>query len=88
MSDRCPACGASLVSEPLKCLHCHWHLISLREWRSLPPDQQGYTLYMQGSWPTSPLRGVKNPYARDTPAWNKFREGAQRAVLEAQDGEE
>ncbi len=88
----CPACGGGLVSEPinapLRCKHCHWHLISLADWRTLPPFQQGYTLYMQGAWPTSELTREKNPYGEGTPQWTKFRQGEQCAMRDAQDGEE
>lgn len=88
----CPACHATLVSEPdgasLHCPACRWHLITLKEWRELPPLQQGYALYMQSSWPTSELAKVENPYAANTPAWRAFRDGERRATLSAQDGEE
>jgi hypothetical protein len=88
----CPSCGAGLVSEPIgfpfKCKSCGWHLITQKEWKKLPPFNQGHALYMQGSWPTSELKGVKNPYAEGTPAWTAFREGEQRAMLSALDGEE
>jgi hypothetical protein len=88
----CPACGAGLVSEPigapLRCKHCSWHLVTLAAWKKLPPFRQGYELYMQGSWPTSELSRVKNPYAEGTPECTEFRCGEQRATLNAQDGEE
>lgn len=94
MTDRhyCPACGAGLVSEPigapLKCKHCGWHLITLAAWKALPPFDQGYSLYMQGSWQTSELAKAENPYAEGTTEWTAFREGRQRAMLDVQDGEE
>lgn len=88
----CPACGAGLVSEPigapLKCKHCGWHLISLEAWRKLTPFSQGYALYMQASWPTSPLANVTNPYLQGSSDWDAFRGGEQRGALDAQDGEE
>lgn len=88
----CPACGAGLVSEPigapLRCKHCDWHLVTLAEWQQLPPHDQGYLLYAQGSWPTSELTSVKNPHEAGSAAWKAFREGARRATLNAQDGEE
>lgn len=91
-SHYCPSCDAGLVSEPidtpLRCKKCGWHLITLDAWRKLPPFRQGYALYAQGSWPTSELRGKKIPYAEGTPEWAAFREGEQRATLDAQDGEE
>lgn len=90
-SPNCPACGAALVSEPadasLRCTRCSWRLISREEWKALPPLSQGYALYMQGSWPTSELKGETNPYAKDSPKWIKFQQGQQRAVLDAQDSE-
>ena len=93
-SDRhyCPACGAGLVSEPisapLRCKHCGWHLVSRAEWQKLAPFRQGYIFYMQASWWTSELKDEGNPYAEGTPQWTAFREGEQRAMLSAQDGEE
>lgn len=88
----CPACGAGLVSEPagapLSCRGCDWRLIMLSEWRMLKPFHQGFALYMQASWPTSPLAKEKNPYVEGTLKWTAFRQGEQRAMLEAQDGEE
>jgi ribosomal protein S27AE len=88
----CPSCGAGLVSKPpgmrLRCEHCGWHLVTLREWRKLSPFQQGYTLYAQESWPRSELAGKKNPHAEGSPAWTAFRQGEQRAVQDAQDSEE
>jgi hypothetical protein len=88
----CPSCGAGLVSEPigapLRCKHCGWHLVSLDAWRDLPPFRQGYAFYMQSSWPTSELANVKNPHEEGTVAWTAFRDGEQRAAIDAQDGEE
>ena len=88
----CPACGAGLVSEPigtsLRCKHCSWHLVSIDAWRKLSPFRQGYTLYAQGSWPTSELARAKNPYEEGTPAWTQFRHGEHRAAINTQDGEE
>ncbi len=92
MSHRCPSCGAGVVSEPidapLRCKHCGWRLVTRAEWKKLPPFRQGYALYAQGSWPTSELADVKNPYVEGTPQWTAFREGESRATLDAQDGEE
>lgn len=88
----CPSCGAGLVSEPIgapfKCKHCSWHLVSLAEWKKMSPFEQGALLYAQSSWPTSELARVKNPYTEGSPKWKKFKEGEQRAMLNAQDGEE
>ena len=88
----CPVCSAKLVSDPidtpLRCMGCTWHLISLSAWLGRDPFEQGYLLYMQSDWPTSELRGKKNPYPRDTPAWTEFCRGEQRATQSAQDGEE
>ncbi len=88
----CPSCGAGLVSEPvgapLACKRCGWHLVTLEAWRKLSPLQQGYTLYMQGSWPTSEIGDEKNPYEEGSAAWTAFRQGEQRAMMSAQDGEE
>lgn len=91
MTDRlhCPSCGCVLVTEPLlRCKICDWHLSTRADWRKLPPFRQGYTLYMEGSWPTSELAGEKNPYAEGTPAWTDFCHGERRAILVAQDSEE
>jgi hypothetical protein len=88
----CPACGDSLVSEPieapLRCKHCGWHLITREAWKALPPFRQGFSLYAQGSWPTSELARATNPYEEGTPSWQKFREGEHRAMLAALDSEE
>jgi hypothetical protein len=88
----CPVCRGSLVSEPigtpLHCTRCRWHLITLEIWKQLPPLQQGYAMYMQSAWPTSPLAEVTNPYAEGTPAWRAFQQGEQRGEQEAQDSEE
>lgn len=88
----CPSCSATLVSEPagtsLRCVRCTWRLVSSAAWRKLPPREQGYLHYMQASWPTSELAAEQNPYAIDSAAWRAFREGEQRAVQDAQDGEE
>jgi hypothetical protein len=88
----CPACGAGLVSEPigapLRCKNCRWHLVTRTEWKRLSPSEQGYIHYRQCSWPTSELADEKNPYKEGTPAWTAFREGAARATMSAQDGEE
>jgi len=88
----CPSCGAGLVSAPIDaslfCKHCGWKLVSREKWQTLSPFQQGYTFYMQASWPTSQLKGAENPYAEGTARWTAFREGEQRAMLSAQDGEE
>ena len=88
----CPACHGKLVSEPagtpLRCLACRWHLITRQAWKTLPPFQQGYALYMQGSWPTSEIAKEKNPYPKGTAEWTAFCDGEQRAMLSALDGEE
>lgn len=91
-SPCCPSCNATLISEPagapLRCTRCSWRLISLGEWKTLPEFSQGYTLYMQGSWPTSELKDAKNPYAKGSPEWIGFRQGEQQATLDAQDGDD
>ena len=95
MSDThpCPKCGAdALIAErpgaSLRCTRCPWKLVSRAEWKELPPFDQGYLLYMQGSWPTSELKRVRNPYTDGSAEWIEFRRGEQRAVQDAQDGEE
>lgn len=87
----CPACGglgSEPIGAPLRCKHCGWHLITLKEWRKLTPLRQGFVMYMQGDWPTSELKAVKNPYTEGTPQWTEFCDGEQRAMLSAQDSEE
>jgi hypothetical protein len=88
----CPACGNGLGSEhvgtPLRCECCGWYLVTLAEWKQFTPFQQGYTLYMQGSWPTSELAREVNPYVKESPEWTKFNCGEERALLAVQDGEE
>ena len=63
-------------------------LITLSEWRQLPPKTQGYAWYMQAEWPGSELKGEKNPYPDGSDAHVAFEEGVRRGVLEAQDSEE
>lgn len=63
-------------------------LITLSEWKELPPKTQGYAWYMQAEWPDSELKGVKNPYPEGSDAHAAFEEGVRRGVLEAQDSEE
>jgi hypothetical protein len=88
----CPACGATLAVQPagtpLRCASCTWRLITLAEWQQLPPSDQGYVMYTQAAWPTSPLARVKNPYAKASAEWKQFEAGELRAVMAAQDGEE
>lgn len=72
----------------MRCSRCPWHLVSRAAWKALPPFDQGWFLYMQGSWPTSEIAKEKNTYAKGSSAWTKFREGEHRAMLNAQDGEE
>jgi predicted RNA-binding Zn-ribbon protein involved in translation (DUF1610 family) len=88
----CPVCGTVLVADPigtpLRCTSCKWHLITLETWQSLSPFDQGFALYMQSSWPTSPIARQKNPYPKGTAKWTAFCEGEQRATRAAQDGEE
>lgn len=88
----CPECGGGLVSNPVnapfRCKNCDWRLITRAEWQTLSPFHRGYTLYMQSAWPTSELNGEKNPYGEGTAEWAAFRQGEQRAALDAQDGEE
>lgn len=88
----CPKCGAGFMSEPigasLRCKHCDWYLIALAEWKTLPPFDQGYVLYMQGAWATSELAEQKNPYKEGTDEWREFCHGERRAMISAQDSEE
>lgn len=88
----CPSCRSGLAAKPigapLRCKHCDWHLVSLSEWQTLPPFQQGFVMYMQAAWPTSELASVKNPYPEKSPKWEKFNQGEQQAYLNVLDGEE
>lgn len=86
-NDRCPVCRTTLI-KPSHCEHCGWSLITLKEWRKLPPFQQGYVLYAQGAWPRSEIKQEKNPHPRGSTAWTAFEQGAARAALAAQDSEE
>lgn len=64
-------------------------LVTLQEWQTLPPRQQGYVSYMQAELSGSELKNHQtNPYKSGTPAFRAFEEGVQRGVLEAQDSEE
>lgn len=91
-SNHCPSCHTVLGAEPFgkspHCAHCGWHLVTLTEWRALPPFQQGSVLYAQGSWPRSEIGDQTNPHPKGSAAWTAFRQGEQRAMLAAQDGEE
>jgi len=94
----CPLCGSKLLLEPhgarcipvaaAVCKSCGWHLITLEEWRKLPPFRQGYLLYMQGAWPMSEIMGQQNPYTEGSDEWGAFRQGEQHAVSDVQDSEE
>jgi len=87
-THRCPACGRILDGPPLRCSGYRWHLSTLEAWEKLAPFDQGFALYMQGSWPMSEIADQSNPYAQGSTAWDKFRQGEALAVQEAQDGEE
>jgi hypothetical protein len=63
-------------------------LITLSEWRELPPKTQGYAWYMQAELPGSELKEQTNPYEIGTVACHDFNNGVQIAILEAQDSEE
>lgn len=63
-------------------------LYTLDEWQKLTPYQQGYALYMESSWPGSPLAEQVNPYAEGTLEHAQFQKGEHRATLNAQDSEE
>lgn len=63
-------------------------LISLAEWRKMPPKTQGYALYMQAELPNSELKNQTNPYPEGSAAHRTFEAGVQAAVREAQDSEE
>ena len=54
----------------------------------LNPKSQGYVLYMQEEWPGSELKGLSNPYRKDSKEWKAFEEGERIACLDAQDSEE
>jgi len=63
-------------------------LVTLREWKELPPKAQGYAWYMQAELRGSELKGQKNPYELGTKAYMAYEDGVFRATLEAQDSEE
>ena len=63
-------------------------LITLAEYHSFSPFEQGYALYMQAELPNSPLKGLTNPYAEGTPEFDDWKRGEFRAMLNVQDGEE
>jgi len=94
MSHHCPSCSTRLVADPagtpLRCPRpiCGWRLLTLEEWRKLTPFRKGYAHYMQADWPTSELKGEKNPYKEGSDDWGAFRQGEQHAVSDVQDGEE
>jgi hypothetical protein len=87
VNDSCPKCGRPLMTVPYHC-SCGWHLMRLATWQKCTPFEQGFVIYMQGSWPTSELRGQKNPYPKDSEEWTEFNRGEQRGVQAAQDSEE
>ncbi len=63
-------------------------LITKEAWEMLNPKSQGYILYMQEKWPGSELKGLYNPYRKDSKEWKAFEEGERIACLDAQDSEE
>lgn len=63
-------------------------LVTLTEWKRLPPKTQGYVWYMQAELPDSELKHERNPYPSGSFAYADFEEGVRRGVLDAQDSEE
>ena len=63
-------------------------LITFNEWDQLSPWSQGYALYMQEDLPSSELKVLKCPYPKGSKKAERFHNGQQAAVLEAQDSEE
>ena len=62
-------------------------LITKAEWDRLTPKQQGYAQYMQGAWPGSELKRLKNPYKRGTDEYDQYKRGQAVAVQDAQDSD-
>ncbi len=62
-------------------------LYTKAEFEQMTPRSQGYIQYMQGELPGSELKGVRNPYRRNSMEWLMWQEGAQQACAEAQDSE-
>ncbi len=63
-------------------------LISLEEYKTLTPREQGYVVYLQADLPGSELKGLENPYPEGTIPHQQWEGGAFMAVLEVQDSEE
>ncbi len=63
-------------------------LTTLQEYNQMPPESQGYVVYMEAEHPGSELKGQMNSYGHGTQAWNEWNAGNRAAMLEAQDGEE
>jgi hypothetical protein len=63
-------------------------LVTLTEYHSFSPFEQGYIIYMQSEHDGSPLKGLTNPYAEGTHEFDDWKRGEFRAMLNVQDGEE
>jgi hypothetical protein len=63
---------------------CGKLLLSLLEFNSLSPFQQGYACYFQASWPESPIVDT-NPYKPDSDASKLFNAGCFAAMQEVQE---
>jgi len=63
-------------------------LITLQEYMNLSPRTQGYFVYMQAEHDGSELRGLTNPYEKNTRDYMAWNAGAQAAAQDAQDSEE
>jgi hypothetical protein len=63
-------------------------LVTKDAWEMLTPRSQGYVLYMQEELPGSELKGLKNPYRKNSANYAKFEEGERVACQDAQDSEE
>ena len=62
-------------------------LLTLEEYNNLKPRWQGYACYMQAKLPGSPIPD-KNPYPKGSQQAREWLEGAQEAVMEAQESDE
>lgn len=62
-------------------------LITRRQWNRLDAYRKGAAVYLQAELPGSPLKGLTNPFPRDSRAWLRYQQGATAAAIAAQDHE-
>lgn len=60
-------------------------LTTRAEWDTFTPFNQGFILYMEEEWPGSELKGLVNPYPKDSDKYRQFCDGQMRAYISVLD---